>query len=171
MLFTLIVAVLVLLQATESSAPTCVVYMDQGTRKVACGGISCTIVDSNSLVPLSSYRIGPLNTAKAPTIWYNLYPYTGNNLYPYYPSDGRYWDYHTQVPGLGCRGGFGLHNGTSSGGCITVTNNTCMESIKQHLDGLPVNPFNVSECKVCFHNGCLFGIGTLEKDYIGDLTV
>ena len=34
---------------------------------------------------------------------------------------GGYWDYHTKVPELGCHGGFAIHPGSYSEGCITVT--------------------------------------------------
>ena len=35
---------------------------------------------------------------------------------------GGYWEYSTKASEIGCRGGFGIHPGTISKGCISVTN-------------------------------------------------
>ena len=176
MLLALATVLFVLLQATESSAyvaypesPEYTCTFHRGTRQVTCGGVTCTTQQagwfSGSLLPAGTYRIGPLNTGKSVT-WYNLYPY----------SDGKYWDYNSKVPGLGCRGGFALHGGSYSEGCITVTNDDCMDQIASHLNGFSASSFQVNECNAiwgpnCLSGRCRNGIGTLTRSYICSLKV
>lgn len=165
MVVALTAVLLVVMQATASSAYTCQFYLS--TAKVTCGGVTCTAATSwwYKLLPAGFYRIGPKNSGKS-VPWYNLYPY----------SDKNYWDYHSEVPALGCRGGFALHGGSFSEGCITVTDNDCMAQIESYLNGLSSSTFTVNECKDAWGPNCLFsncqnGIGTLSRSYIGSLKV
>ena len=159
MLLPIVVLLLVTLQATKSSAQTCTFYHSSG--RLTCGPNACTAVRTNSLLPAGHYLIGSSSNT-----WFNLYPYSGGN----------YWDYHSGVPGLGCRAGFAIHSGSYSKGCITVTDSPCMARIASYLSRRPLNSITVNECNDCFGPNCLFGrcrcgIGTLRRSYIGSLYV
>ena len=87
-----------------------------------------------------TYLHGPRHTP-----WFNLYCQRS--------SGGGFWDYYTQVPELGCRGGFGLHSGDYSEGCITVTSSSCFNRLRNEIiSNFPVIYFNVYECRNC-HQG------------------
>lgn len=158
MLLPIAVLLLVTLQATESSAQTCTFSRSSG--QLRCGRYTCTAVRTNDLLPPGYYRIGPQSS-----IWFQLFPYSGGN----------YWDYHSGVPGLNCRGGFAIHSGTYSEGCITVTS-SCMAQIASYLNSQHLSPFTVNQCNACpgfncWWSRCRCGIGTLNKSYLGSLRV
>ena len=137
--------------------------------QVTCGGITCTATKpgwfSGSVLPAGMYRIGPLNTDKSVT-WYNLYPKSG----------GSYWDYYSGVPALSCRAGFALHGGSYSKGCITVTDDSCLDQLADYLNQFSSAYFTAKECSACTGPNCLWGKcwcgeGTVQRRYIGHLSV
>ena len=62
---------------------------------------------------------------------------------------GGYWDYHTKIPELGCRGGFALHPGSYSEGCITVESNNCYRDLTNVINRYRATSFSVYECLQC----------------------
>ena len=79
--------------------------------------------------------------AVARTPWFNLYHSRSR-------SAGDYWDYYTELSEIGCRGGFGLHPGIVSHGCITVTDRSCFNKIKDVVQRFPSRSFDVTKCVV-----------------------
>ena len=89
--------------------------------------VTCNTADAGSSeLPAGYYYIGD-HYLHGPhrTPWFNLYRQRS--------SGGGFWDYYTQVPELGCRGGFGLHSGGYSEGCITVTNSNCFTRLTNEI--------------------------------------
>ena len=136
-----------------ATAATCT--YDQSANRVTCGEISCNTVGQvqDGKLPTGSYRIGTFYF-HGNTPWFNLYPRR---------SAGGYWDYHTRVSELGCRGGFGLHPGTVSLGCITVTDSYCFNQIKDVVQRFSSRSFDVTECLSCIFGLCLRGTNTLRS--------
>ena len=147
-----------------ATAATCT--YDQSANTVSCRGISCKTVGQvqGGKLPKGSYRIGTFYLhGRARTPWFNLYPKR---------SAGGYWDYYTKASELGCRGGFGLHPGSVSLGCITVTDKRCFDQIKAVVQRFPSNSFDVTECLTCTFGRCLRGTNTLRgRRYHTDLQV
>ena len=128
--------------AASSIAATCSYY--RSSNQITCGGISCDTqanVDGGGKLPPGYYYIGEFLPEEHFVSWFNLYKQKADR--------SGFWDYHTQIPEENCRGGFGLHPGTTSLGCITVTTHTCFEGIKQVITAFPVIQFPVTECRVC----------------------
>ena len=138
----LLVTVAFISMFPSSQAAFCTYSRSANT--VRCGSVTCNTDDAGtSELPAGYYYIG--NHYIHPTEnkpWFNLYRQR---------SSGKgFWDYHTEVPELGCRGGFGLHSGSYSEGCITVTSSNCFTRLKNEiLNNFPVIPFDVYECRVC----------------------
>ena len=105
-------------------------------------------VSYNNPLPPGTYRIGP------PTEWHSLGWF---NLYPV--TDGATWDYHSKVPSFGCRGGFGLHQGTISEGCITISDNTCLHKLHAAIIGesSTTETVRMDECPWCGAGICWGG--------------
>ena len=102
-----------------SQAAFCTYYWS--SNRVRCGSVTCNTVNAGSSeLPAGDYLIGTYYSRRG-TPWFNLYRQR---------SSGGYWDYSTQVPELGCRGGFGLHSGSYSLGSITVTDSGCFTWLK-----------------------------------------
>ena len=80
--------------------------------------------------------IGPQTTSHG-VRWFNLYPKRAS---------GGYWDYHSKSPDHNCRGGFGLHEGTVSAGCVTVLDSSCFDEIILSVTSYPVNSYTMNEC-------------------------
>ena len=140
---------------------------DQSSNKISCRGVTCNTIGQvqGGKLPIGYYRIGTFYLhGSARTPWFNLYPRR---------SAGGYWDYYTKVSEIGCRGGFGLHPGTVSLGCITVTDRSCFNKIKDVVQHFPSRSFDVTECRACTFGRCLGGINTLkgQRKYHTDLQV
>jgi len=110
---------------------------------VTCGDVECSTKEAGNLeLPAGHYRIGVFyEHPRLHTPWFNLYRKRS--------SGGGYWDYSTLVPELSCRGGFGLHPGTISQGCITVTEGDCFQRLKEVIMGYGSKNFSPYECRVC----------------------
>lgn len=150
----LLITLLLMLLGAATAGPddppgndfTCVFYRSFG--QVTCGTITCYNVqpqEPSSLLSLGLYGNGPQNYDQLPLIWYNLYPH----------ADGHFGDFHTDVPALGCRGGFAFHDGTYSEDCITVTDNARMESIANYFNAISATSFTVNKCAACPGYNCL----------------
>ena len=156
MLFVLLVII------WTASGSTCTYY--RAANKLSCNGITCT---TESLVwggklPRGLYRIGTFYYhGSQQTPWFNLYRYKGN---------GNYWDYHTKIPTESCRGGFGLHPGTVSEGCITVLNDSCFNRIKNAINLYSPHSFSAIECRKCFWGKCRGGTSTVSRSYTTTLS-
>ena len=134
-----------------SQAAFCTYY--RSSNRVRCGSVTCSTAEAGaSELPPGYYRIG------------NYYPRRGTpwfNLYRQRESGGRYWDYHTKVPELGCRGGFGLHSGSISEGCVTVTYSSCFSRLRNQIESNYRSAnFNAYECRGCYSSwlgsGCVW---------------
>lgn len=163
-MFAAVLVVCALLMAARGESPcpdstTCVFNRDKST--LSCGGRVCATVKAREPTPTGYYLIGPHYKHEEHDVsWFNLYPSAG----------GRYWDYYTEVPALGCQGYFGLHSGTNSLGCITV-HDDC--AIIPHLKSAQTHDTTpLYRCFWCFRIGCVI---TYRKQrdaaYIGDLCV
>lgn len=124
-----------------SNAAFCTYYRSRNT--VTCGSVTCTAaVSSTARLPTGDYYIGDLYTHGTYGVpWFNLYRKR---------SDGNFWDYYTNIPEINCRGYFGLHAGSVSEGCITVTDYSCFNRLSQEItNNYPVIPFTVYRCRGC----------------------
>jgi hypothetical protein len=54
------------------------------------------------------------------------------NMYPQKQSGGGWWDYYRDNPDTG-RGYIGLHPGSDSHGCVTVTAESCWDKLEKML--------------------------------------
>lgn len=143
-------AVLVLLAVlSESSfAAFCTYY--RSSNSVTCGSVTCNTAspsDPSEELPSGYYYVGNFYYHSG-TPWFNLYPQRRG---------GGFWDYYTRVPELDCRGGFGLHAGSYSEGCITVTSSSCFNNLKDEINSFRVIYFNVYECPSrwdCWRKNC-----------------
>ncbi len=140
-------------------AATCTYYRD--SNQITCGSVTCDTEEpswwSGGKLPAGYYYIGD-------------YGYNGNwfKLYRERVGSG-FWDYHTKVPELNCRGGFALHPGSISEGCITVTDNDCYSDIANVITNYPAIWFSVYECSQCFLGYCLGGTSTISRLCTTDL--
>jgi hypothetical protein len=126
--------------AAVTSAATCTYC--RSTNQIRCGGVSCNTkadVVGGGKLPSGYYYIGNYYSHGG-VPWFNLYKQR---------SSGGYWDYYTQIPEESCRGGFGLHPGTISEGCITVLERSCFNRIRDVINTYPAIPFYVTECRGC----------------------
>ena len=145
----LIWGISLLLALTASSyAATCNYY--RSSNRVTCGGVTCDAegnVGGGGKLPSGYYYIGEFrinfNINNIP--WFNLYKQRDN---------GGFWDYYTNIPEEGCRGRFGLHPGTRSLGCITVTDRSCFNQLSQVINNYPIIPFTVTRCHGCRWGRC-----------------
>lgn len=83
------------------------------------------------------------------------------------------WDFYTNVPTLGCRGGFGFHTGRISYGCVTVLDAACMRKLVGTL-ARPSGSYATRcryECKSCdmplFGGAARCMFGTKQMNNIG----
>ena len=136
-----------------SQAAFCTYYRSSNT--VRCGSVTCNTVDAGaSELPPGYYLIGEYYSHRIMHLpWFNLYRSR---------SSGGYWDYHTKVPELGCRGGFGLHPGGISDGCITVIDSNCFNQLTNEINKhyKPTN-FNAYECI-----NCVWKVGCIQKSIV-----
>ena len=162
----LLVAVVLMASLESILSATCT--YDQSANQINCSGVVCSTIAQvqGGKLPRGKYRIGTFyHNYDGRVPWFNLYPPR---------SRGGFWDYYTRAPELGllgCRGGFGLHPGITSKGCITVTNTGCFNRIKDVIQRFPMRSFTVTECKRCVARVCTRGTGTLTRDYLTDLQV
>ena len=140
-------------------AATCTYY--RSSNQITCGSVTCRTRSpgwwSGGKLPAGYYYIGD-------------YGYNGNwfKLYRQRPAGG-YWDYHSKVPELRCRGGFALHPGTISEGCITVSDNNCYNRLKNVITRYPAISFSVHECLTCLFGSCRGGTSTISRLCTTDL--
>ena len=148
---TIVLAFLLAFTVIAAESASCI--YDQSSNRISCRVENCITELEHSYLHGS-----------ARTPWFNLYP---RRLV------GGYWDYYTKVSEIGCRGGFGLHPGTVSLGCITVTDRSCFNKIKDVVQHFPSRSFDVTECRACTFGRCLGGINTLkgQRKYHTDLQV
>eukprot|EP00484_Ammonia_sp_Unknown_P005116 CAMPEP_0197075770 /NCGR_PEP_ID=MMETSP1384-20130603/211780_1 /TAXON_ID=29189 /ORGANISM="Ammonia sp." /LENGTH=219 /DNA_ID=CAMNT_0042514619 /DNA_START=81 /DNA_END=740 /DNA_ORIENTATION=- len=99
-------------------------------------------------LPTGVYWVGPATTTHGAFGWLNLYPVTAN---------GGIWDYHTKVPEFSCEGGFALHEGTYSKGCITVTDGTCWDRLYAQITRNSLSYKSMDECLTCIWGACRSG--------------
>ena len=143
LLSSLLATTIIIGMLPSSQAAFCTYYRSRNT--VTCGSVTCnnTAEAGSKELPAGYYYIGNYylhGTRQTP--WFNLYRQRS--------SGGGLWDYHTLVPELGCRGGFGLHSGQVSEGCITVTNSSCFTQLRDEINNnFRVFNFNVYECRKC----------------------
>ena len=151
---------------TSSHGAFCTYYSN--SNSVTCGSVTCSTASPNSEADKLStgyYYIGNYYIHGSTTPWFNLYRKR---------SSGGFWDYYTKIPELGCRGGFGLHSGGASEGCITVTDSSCFTQLRNEIDqNYRELNFNAYECRGC-HEGWLWGYKclwtqTIERVHTGDL--
>lgn len=137
--------------ATTCSAATC--YYHRRSNQISCGGVTCSAEGNvnGGKLPAGYYYIGAFRTHQRYDVpWFNLYKQKND--------ESGFWDYHTRIPEAGCRGGFGLHPGTRSEGCITVTDDYCFDRIRSVINGHgDATSFSVSECRWCVFGRCLRG--------------
>lgn len=146
-----------------SLAATCT--YDQSANTVTCDSVTCRTVSqvSGGKLPVGYYRIGNFyHHGSARTPWFNLYKQR--------PAGG-YWDYYTKIPDESCRGGFGLHPGTVSLGCITTTSPSCFDRLKTVILRSSVKSFTATECLWCGFRICWRGTSTVTRYYTTDLSV
>lgn len=119
-------------------------------------------------------RFPPWWHSKLPAGYYYIgnYGYRGNWFRLYRQRvGGGFWDYHTQIPEESCRGGFALHPGSYSKGCITVKDSDCYDRLKNVINGYPAIWFSVYECSWCTWGYCYGGISTTSALCTTDLQV
>lgn len=134
-----------------SQAAFCTYYRSSNT--VRCGSVTCNTAEAGSSeLPPGYYLVGEYYSHRH-VPWFNLYRQR---------SSGRYWDYHTKVPELGCRGGFGLHPGGISEGCITVTDSNCFNRLRNEINKhYKPRDFNTYECI-----GCIWKVGCVMQNIV-----
>ena len=152
---------------TSDYAASATCSYDQSSNRVSCGGVTCSTIGQvqGGKLPTGYYRIGTFyHHGSAGTPWFNLY---------HQRSAGGFWDYYTKASDIGCRGGFGLHPGTVSLGCITVKNRGCFDRIKAVITRYSPKKFDVTECLSCLWGGCRRGTNTIrgDREYLTDLRV
>ena len=147
-----------------SSSPGAICNYYQSSNTVRCGQVTCSTANpagTHEKAPVGFYYIGK-SRIHLGVGWFNLYPQRAS---------GGYWDYHTKVPEFNCRGGFGLHAGTISEGCITVPDTSCFNQLRDEItNNFPVIPFDVYECSGCGWWGC-FWTSTVRRPCTSDLQV
>ena len=157
MKYTAVLLLLIALSETALAA-TCTYY--RSSSRITCGSVTCTAIapsrDSEKL-PAGYYYIGDYGYRGT---WFKLYRQRAR---------GGYWDYHTLIPELGCRGGFALHPGTYSEGCITVTDNNCYRRLKNVITRYPAIWFSVRRCHWCRWGVCFGGTSTTSRLCTTDL--
>ena len=161
-IFLLVAVVVFTNQYTASAVETC--SYDQSSNSISCGGVTCNTVGQvqGGKLPTGYYRIGTFYLhGNARTPWFNLYRRR---------SAGGYWDYYTRASDIGCRGGFGLHPGTVSLGCITVKDRSCFDDIKKVLTRSYSRSFDVTECLNCVFGRCFRGTNVIrgKRWYLSD---
>ena len=137
----------------RSSAATCT--YSRSSNRVTCGGVTCSAATPgwfSSKLPSGDYRIGDYPSRSG---WFRLYKY----------SNGHYWDYHTKIPEESCRGGFALHGGSFSEGCITVTDDSCFNRLTRVINRYRSKSFSARECLTCFWGGCRRGHSNVSRTY------
>ena len=142
-----------------SDAAFCNYY--RNSNRVTCGRVTCSAASPpwwSMRLPRGYYRLG---VSDSRSNWFDLYPRRSN---------GQYWDYHTKVPEYGCEGGFALHGGSFSRGCVTVTDWTCFNRLSREITSrYSGRQFTARECLRCFFGQCRGGLGTVRRSYITDL--
>ena len=149
--------------AGRTFAATCTYY--RSSNRITCGSVTCdsALLDSRSQLPAGYYYLGEYGYKGT---WFKLYRANVG---------GGFWDYHTKIPELGCRGGFALHPGTYSAGCITVTDSTCYNRLKDVINRYRAVSFSVYECLSCGRSGwsssyrCRRGTSTISRLRTTDL--
>lgn len=150
--------------AACSFAATCSYY--RSSNQITCGGVTCdtlATVDGNGKLPPGYYYIGNFRY-RGSVPWFNLYKQKVGG-------SAGFWDYYTQIPEESCRGGFALHPGTYSLGCITVTSDSCFQNIKQVITAFSVIQFDVTKCRGCVFGICIFGTRKTRAPCTTDLQV
>ena len=149
--------------ANSSLGAFCNYY--QSSNRVTCGQVTCSTAIPNAgheKTPVGTYYVGESRIHKG-VGWFNLYPKR---------AAGGYWDYYTKVPEFNCRGYFGLHAGTVSEGCITVTDTNCFNQLRDEItNNFPVIPFNVYKCRLCGWPGGCFSTPIVKRPCTSDLQV
>ena len=154
---------LLLVFVASSSAATCSNH--HVSNQITCGSVTCAAVSdvNGGKLPTGYYYIGNLYQHRFGVPWFNLYKQK---------ADGTgFWDYHTKIPEESCRGGFGLHVGSISEGCITITDNSCFNELSQVIMGYPIINFTVTECSGCYFGHCWGGTSQTSAPCTTDLEV
>ena len=141
-------------------AATCT--YDRSANLIRCGSVTCSAASPpwwQRKLPAGYYYIGDYGYKKT---WFKLYRQR---------AAGGFWDYHTRIPEQSCRGGFALHPGSYSAGCITVTDDYCYNRLKNVITGYSAIWFSVYECRWCRWGTCLRGTSTISRLCTTDLQV
>jgi hypothetical protein len=126
-------------------------YYSRSANTVRCGSVQCSAVSpwlSSWKLPPGSYRVG------GDPWWFKLYPAR---------KSGGYWDYHTKSADHSCRGGFALHPGGISEGCITVVDDSCYDRLKGVITGQGTSSVTVRECLRCWWGSCRGGEQNIKR--------
>ena len=142
-------------------ASFCTYY--RSSNRVTCGSVTCSTAEAGaSKLPPGNYLVGK-SYSRGDTPWFNF-------LHRQRRSGDGYWDYHTKVPELGCRGGFGLHSGSHSEGGVTVTDSSCFSRLRSQIESnYRLVDFNAYECRSCLWGECRSGISTVRRARTADL--
>ena len=159
----------ILMMSTSSHGAFCTYY--RNSNSIMCGSVTCSTASPTNeadKLPPGYYYIGNYYTHPRHGVpWFNLYRQRNG---------GGFWDYHTEIPELGCRGGFGLHSGSFSLGCVTVTE-SCFSQLRNEINRhySEIN-FNAYECRGCHERWRWIGSGyscywtkTISRVRTGDL--
>lgn len=133
-----------LMMSASSHGAFCTYY--RNSNSVTCGSVTCSTAAPNNKadkLPYGYYYIGNNYThPRYQVSWFNLYR----------PREGLigFWDYYSSIPELGCRGRFGLHYGSVSEGCVTVTDLNCFTRLRDQIN-LHCEAFNFTayKCRLC----------------------
>ena len=140
-----IIIFFILIVAETTFGATCTYY--RSTNRITCGrswwglgGVTCStaVTDPSTKLPAGYYYLGDYGYHDT---WFKLYRQR---------NDGGFWDYHTEIPELSCRAGFALHPGSTTRGCITVTDHTCYDRLKNEITKYQAVRFTVYECLRCY---------------------
>jgi hypothetical protein len=126
-------------------------YYSRSANTVRCGSVKCSAAspgDSYEKLPPGSYRVG------GDPWWFKLYPAR---------KSGGYWDYHTKSADHSCRGGFALHPGGISEGCITVVDTSCYNRLKSVITRQDTSSVTVRECLWCRWGFCWLGVWNIRR--------
>ena len=151
-----------MMSTSSSQAAFCTYY--RNSDSVTCGSVTCSTaspINEADKLPSGYYYIGNYyNHPQHRVPWFNLYRQRAS---------GGFWDYSTLIPELGCRGGFGLHSGTVSEGCVTVTDSSCFTRLRNEIyRRYHETKFNAWKCRSCTRRGC-FWTQTVGRARTGDL--
>ena len=139
----------ILMMSTSSHGAFCTYH--RNANSVTCGSVTCSTASPKNVadkLPSGDYYIGTKYLHPQLRVpWFNLYRLREDDIG---------WDYHSDIPELGCRGRFGLHFGSVSQGCVTVTDLSCFTRLSNEINRhcKPVY-FTAYKCRFCINKKLL----------------